>query len=98
MALDCCASFTSLFQLQDTDLTDRVSSALNRVYREIIDAEASKMSWAQPHERTGERTTYRNEAKTAACGLSGGPSQFSRSKTAAGVFLSGFVTAAQTGR
>jgi hypothetical protein len=41
MALDYSALLSLLSQLKDTDLTDRVRTALERVYQELIDAEGS---------------------------------------------------------
>lgn len=58
MALDCCALLTSLSKLKDTDLTDRLRSALERVYQELINAEAAAMIGALPGEHSGDRTTY----------------------------------------
>ena len=63
MALDYSALLALLSQLKDTDLTDRVRTALERVYQELIDAEAAAMIGALPHERSGDRTTYRNGSR-----------------------------------
>jgi putative transposase len=43
MALDYSAWLSLLSQLKDTDLTDRFRTALERVYQELIDAEAAEM-------------------------------------------------------
>ena len=56
MTLDYSALLSLSPQLKDTDLTDRVRTALERVHQELIDAEAA-------HERTGDRTTYRNGSR-----------------------------------
>jgi len=40
MALNYSALLSLLSQLKDTDLTDRVRTGLERVYQELIDAEA----------------------------------------------------------
>lgn len=60
MALDYSALLSLLSQLKDTDLTDRVRVALERVYQELIDAEAAALIGALPHQRSTDRTTYRN--------------------------------------
>ncbi len=63
MALDYSALLSLLSQLKDTDLTDRVRTALERVYQELIDAEAAELIGALPHERTSDRSTYRNGSR-----------------------------------
>jgi len=63
MALDYSALLSLLSQLKDTDLTDRVRTALERVYQELIDAEAAEMIGALPHERSSDRSTYRNGSR-----------------------------------
>jgi putative transposase len=63
MALDYSALLSLLSQLKDTDLTDRVRTALERVYQELIDAEAAALIGALPHERSTDRTTYRNGSR-----------------------------------
>ena len=63
MALDYAALLSLLSPLKDTDLTDRVRTALERVYQELIDAEASALIGALPHERTSDRSTYRNGSR-----------------------------------
>ncbi len=63
MALDYSALLSLLSQLKDTDLTDRVRTALERVYQELIDAEAAELIGALPHERSSDRSTYRNGSR-----------------------------------
>ncbi len=60
MALDQSALLELLGELQDTDVTDRIGLATQKLYQELIDAEASAVIGAAPFERTPERTTQRN--------------------------------------
>jgi putative transposase len=52
MALDYSDLLALLSQLKDTDLTDRIRVATQRLYQELIDAEAAEMIGALPHERS----------------------------------------------
>ena len=63
MALDYSALVSLLSQLKNTDLTDRVRTALKRVYQELIDVEDTTMIGALPHERTTDCTIYRNGSR-----------------------------------
>ena len=56
------ALLSLLSQLKDTDLTDRVRTALERVHKELIDAEAASMIGELPHERTTDRSGSRPKA------------------------------------
>jgi len=63
MALDQSALLDLLAQpkLTDvTDVTDRIRSATETLYQELIDAEATAFIGACPFERSAERTTQRN--------------------------------------
>ena len=60
MALDQSALLDLLGQLQQTDVTDRIRSATEKLYQELIDAEATAFIGAAPFERSDERTTQRN--------------------------------------
>ncbi|WP_426623934.1 IS256 family transposase [Leifsonia sp. McL0607] len=60
MALDQSALLDLLAQLKLTDVTDRVRSATEALYQELIDAEATAFIGAGPFERSAERTTQRN--------------------------------------
>ena len=63
MALDQSALLELLGQLKLTDVTDRIRSATETLYQELIDAEASAVIGAAPFERTGDRTTHRNGSR-----------------------------------
>src|SRR5699024_4663291 len=49
-----------LGELKDTDVTDRIRIATQKLYQELIDAEAAAAIGAAPFERTPERVTQRN--------------------------------------
>jgi len=57
MALDQSALLDLLAQLKLTDVTDRIRSATETLYQELIDAEATAFIGASPFERSAERTT-----------------------------------------
>jgi len=63
MALDQSALLELLAQLKLTDVTDRIRSATETLYQELIDAEATAFIGASPFERSAERTTHRNGAR-----------------------------------
>jgi len=63
MALDQSALLDLLAQLKLTDVTDRIRSATETLYQELIDAEATAFIGASPFERSAERTTHRNGAR-----------------------------------
>lgn len=60
MALNQSALLDLLTQLKLTDVTDRVRSATEKLYQELIDAEATALIGAAPFQRTNERATHRN--------------------------------------
>jgi putative transposase len=60
MALDQSALLDLLAQLKLTDVTDRIRSATEILYQELIDAEATAFIGASPFECSAERTTQRN--------------------------------------
>jgi len=60
MALDQSALIDLLAELKLADVTDRIRSATEKLYQELIDAEVSAFIGAGPFERSAERTTYRN--------------------------------------
>ena len=63
MALDQSALLELLGELHSTDVTDRVRLATEKLYRELIDAEAAAVIGAAPFERSAERTTHRNGSR-----------------------------------
>jgi putative transposase len=60
MALDQSALIDLLGQLKQTDVTDRIRSATEMLYQELIDAEATAFIGAAPFERSDGRTAQRN--------------------------------------
>lgn len=60
MALDQSALLGLLGELQNTDVSDRIRSATEKLYQALIDAEATAFIGAAPFERTLERVTQRN--------------------------------------
>lgn len=60
MALDQSALLELLEELKDTDVSDRIRLATQKLYQELIDAEASAFIGAGPFERSPERVTQRN--------------------------------------
>ena len=60
MALDQSALLELLAQLKLTGVTDRIWSATETLYQELIDAEAVSLIGAAPFGRSAERTTQRN--------------------------------------
>jgi transposase-like protein len=63
MPLGYSALLSLLPELKDTDLTDGVRVALERVYQELIDAEAAELIGALPHEHTSDRSEYCNGSR-----------------------------------
>ncbi len=60
MALDQSALLDLLGELKDTDVTDRVRVATEKLYQELIDAEAAAFIGAGRFERSPERVVQRN--------------------------------------
>lgn len=60
MALDQSALLELLGELQHTDVSDRIRSATEKLYQELIDAEATAFIGAAPFERSLERVAQRN--------------------------------------
>lgn len=60
MALDQSALLELLGELKLTDVTDRIRTATETLYQELIDAEAAAFIGAAPYERTGARVAQRN--------------------------------------
>jgi len=63
MALDQSALLDLLAQLKLTDVTDRIRSATETLYQELIDAEATAFIGAAPFERSTQRSTQRNGSR-----------------------------------
>lgn len=64
MALDQSALLGLLVELQATDVSDRIRLATEKLYQELIDAEAAAVIGAGPFERTPDRTTQRNGTRS----------------------------------
>ena len=60
MALDQHALLDLLGELKLTDVPDRIRAATERLYQELIDAEATVFIGAGPFERSDTRTAQRN--------------------------------------
>ena len=60
MALDQSGLLDLLAHLKPTDVTDRMGSATETLYQELIDAEGVSLIGAAPFDRSAERTTQRN--------------------------------------
>ena len=63
MALDQHALLDLLGELKLTDVPDRIRQATERLYQELIDAEATAFIGAGPFERSAERSTQRNGSR-----------------------------------
>jgi transposase-like protein len=64
MALDQHALLDLLGELKLTDVPDRIRAATERLYQELIDAEATAFIGAGPFERSEARTTQRNGTRS----------------------------------
>lgn len=60
MALDQSALLELLGELKLTDVTDRIRTATETLYQELIDAEAAAFIGAAPFERSPDRVAQRN--------------------------------------
>ena len=60
MALDQSALLELLAQLKLTDVPDRIRSATETLYQELIEAEATAFIGAAPFERSDARTAQRS--------------------------------------
>ncbi len=63
MAMDQSALLDLLAALKDTDVSDRIRAATERLYQELIDAEATAVIGAGPWQRTAERAALRNGSR-----------------------------------
>ena len=63
MALDQHALLDLLGELKLTDVPDRIRQATERLYQELIEAEATAFIGAGPFERSAERSTQRNGSR-----------------------------------
>jgi putative transposase len=87
MALDQSALLDLLAQLKLTDVTDRVRSATEKLYQELIDAEATAFIGAGPFERSADRTTHRNGSRPRTLSTTAGDLELSIPKLRQGSFF-----------
>jgi transposase-like protein len=87
MALDQSALLNLLAQLKLTDVTDRIRSATETLYQELIDAEAVSFIGAGPFERTTERTALRNGSRPRTLTTTAGDLDLRIPKLRAGSFF-----------
>jgi transposase-like protein len=87
MALDQSALLDLLAQLKLTDVTDRIRSATETLYQELIDAEAVSLIGAAPFERSAERTTQRNRTRPRTLTTTAGDLDLKIPKLRAGTFF-----------
>jgi hypothetical protein len=73
--------------LKLTDITDRIRVATERLYQELIDAEATAFIGAAPFERTVERTTHRNGSRDRVLTTAAGDLDLKIPKLRAGTFF-----------
>lgn len=87
MALDQSALLELLAELKLTDTTDRIRQMTERLYQELIDAEAAAVIGAGPYERTTERTATRNGARLRTLSTTAGDLELRIPKLRAGSFF-----------
>ena len=63
MALDQSALLDLLAQLKLTDVPDRIRTATESLYQELIDAEATAFIGVAPFERSDARSAHRNGSR-----------------------------------
>lgn len=96
MALDQSALLDLLAQLKLADVTDRIRSATETLYQELIDAEASALIGAAPFERSTERTTHRNGTRSRTLSTTAGDLDLKIPKLRAGSFFLALLERRQT--
>ncbi len=87
MALDRHALLDLLGELKLTDVPDRIRSATERLYQELIDAEATAFIGAGPFERSAERTSHRNGSRPRTLTTTAGDLDLRISKLRQGSFF-----------
>ena len=87
MTLDQHALIDLLKELQLTDTTDRIRQSTQRLYQELIDAEATAFTGASPWERTEERATHRNGTRPRTLATTAGDLDLKIPKLRAGSFF-----------
>lgn len=87
MALDQSALLDLLAELKLTDVTDRIRVMTEKLYQELIDAEATAFIGAAPFERTSERTTHRNGSRPRTLTTTAGDLELTIPKLRQGTFF-----------
>jgi len=87
MALDQSALLELLAQLKLTDVPDRIRSATETLYQELIEAEATAFIGAAPFERSDARTAQRNGSRPRTLTTTAGDLQLSIPKLRQGTFF-----------
>jgi putative transposase len=87
MALDPSALLELLAQLKLTDVSDRIRSATEQLYQQLIDAEATAFIGAAPFERVDTRTTHRNGTRPRVLTTTAGDLQLEIPKLRQGSFF-----------
>jgi len=87
MALDQSALLNLLAELKLTAVSDRIRVTTERLYQELIDAEATAFIGAAPFERSSERTTHRNGSRPRTLTTTAGDLDLSIPKLRQGTFF-----------
>jgi putative transposase len=87
MALGQSALLELLAQLKLTDVTDRIRSATESLYQELIEAEATAFIGAAPFERSNDRTSQRNGTRPRTLTTTAGDLNLRIPKLRAGSFF-----------
>ena len=87
MALDQSALLNLLAELKLTDVTDRIRVATEKLYQELIDAEATAFIGAAPFERSSDRITQRNGTRPRVLTTTAGDLELKIPKLRAGSFF-----------
>jgi putative transposase len=87
MALDQSALLDLLAQLKLTDVPDRIRVATETLYQQLIDAEATAFIGAAPFERSAERATHRNGARSRTLSTTAGDLELTIPKLRQGTFF-----------
>ena len=87
MAFDQSAVLDLLAELKLTNVTDRIRVATEKLYQELIDAEATAFIGAAPFERSSDRTTHRNGSRPRTLTTTAGDLDLKIPKLRAGSFF-----------
>lgn len=87
MALDQSALLELLGELQSTDVSDRVRLATQKLYQELIDAEATAFIGAAPYERSEGRVAVRNGSRARTLSTTAGDLDLRIPKLRSGSFF-----------